>query len=213
VGCYGTLAPFGMGLYVDNYSRNVEIVGNTIANTSISGILYQQSTGQANGNTVFNAAFGTEYSGQIDLGGAVTQVSLSGNIFFGLNNSAWTLYTSSLSNILSSDLNYFFHPYVNKHIAYGPSWTTTTFAQWKTLSGKDSQSKTNWYTQPAGESSRAKIFYNPSKFPLIIALGTRKYLDLDQKDILGSLTLLPFSSKVLVDNGSAFSSFVPVALR
>jgi hypothetical protein len=212
-GCYGTLPAFGMGLYIDNYSRNVEITGNTIANTTISGILYQQSTGQATGNTVFNAASGTEYSGQIDLGGNVTQVTLNGNIFFGLNHSAWTIYTSSFSNILSSDLNYFFHPYVSKHIAYGPSWTTTTFAQWKTLSGQDSHSKTNWFSQPAGQVSRAKIFYNPTKLPLTIDLGGGQYLDLDQNVISGSLTLPAFTSKVLVNNGPLFSSFIPRALR
>jgi parallel beta-helix repeat protein len=212
-GCYATLPAFGMGLYIDNYSRNVEIRGNTVANTTVSGILYQQSSGQAIGNTVFNAASGTEYSGQIDLGGSVTQVALSGNTYFGLKNSAWTLYASSLSNIVSSDLNYYYQPYINKQIAYGPSWTSTTFVQWKTISGQDSHSKANWYTQSPGETSRARIIYNASQTPSTINLGPRKYLDLDQAIVPGSLTLQPYTSKILIDNGPIMASYIPIAIR
>jgi hypothetical protein len=38
---------------------------------------------------------------------------------------------------------------------------------------------------------------------LTVDLGSRQYLDLDQVPWLGSLTLQPFSSKILVDNGPA----------
>ena len=68
-GCHASRAPFGMGLYIDNYSRDVEVRGNTVISTTISGILYQRSTGQIVDNTVFNASYGTEFSGQVDLGG------------------------------------------------------------------------------------------------------------------------------------------------
>ena len=103
-GCHPSRAAFGMGLYVDNYSRDVETRGNTIINTTVAGILYQQSTGQITGNTVFNASSGTEFSGQIDIGGSETLAAMSQNIMFGLGSAAWTLYTSSVSNITSSDL-------------------------------------------------------------------------------------------------------------
>ena len=72
-GCHASRAAFGMGLYIDNYSRDVETRGNTVISTTISGILYQRSTGQIAGNTVFNASSGTEYSAQIDLGGSETR--------------------------------------------------------------------------------------------------------------------------------------------
>jgi hypothetical protein len=202
-GCPPSRAAFGMGLYIDNYSRDVETRGNTVINTTVDGILYQQSTGQITGNTVYNASSGTEYSAQIDLSGSVTRATLSNNVAYGLKSNAWTLYTSALSNIQSSDLNYLFHPYVNQHIAYGPSWTRRTFAQWQALSGQDQHSKTNWFTQPVGEASRATAFYNAGKTPFIIDLGDRQYLDLDQKPVVGNLILQPYTSKILVDNGPA----------
>jgi hypothetical protein len=92
---------------------------------------------------------------------------------------------------------------MNEHIAYGPAWTCYTFADWKTFSGLEAHSKTNWFTQPAGEASRARIFYNPTQSLLTIDLGDRKYLDLDQNTVVGSITLSPFTSKILIDNGQA----------
>ena len=207
-GCHPSRAAFGMGLYVDNYSRDVETRGNTVISTTITGILYQRSTGQIVGNTVFNASTGTAYSAHISLGGAETRTALTNNALYGLNAEAWTLYAHSLSNFSSSDYNYLFHPYVTKHIAYGPSWTRYTFGEWKTFNGLESHSKTNWFTQSAGEPSRGIIVYNAAKTPLTINLGDRQYLDLDQNPALGSLTLAPFTSRILVDNGAA-----PLALH
>lgn len=202
-GCHASRAAFGMGLYVDNYSRDVETRGNTIVDTTATGILYQRSSGQISGNTVFNASSGTAFSAQISLGGSETRMSMSGNALYGLKSNAWTLYSAALNNVQASDNNYFFHPYVSKHIAYGPSWTTLTFAQWKSTSGKDQNSKTNWFTQPVGEPSRGKIYYNKGKTPITIDLGDRQYLDLDQNPVAASLILQPFTSKILVDNGAA----------
>jgi parallel beta-helix repeat protein len=125
----------------------VEVSGNTVVSTTISGILYQRSTGQIVGNTVFNASYGTEFSGQVDLGGSETSVTMTGNALYGLGESAWTLYASSLGNLSASDYNYLFHPYVDKH-RLRPSWTRLTFAGWQTFSGQDGHSKTNWFTQP-----------------------------------------------------------------
>jgi hypothetical protein len=190
-----------MGLYIDNYSRDVETRGNTVISTTVTGILYQRSTGQILDNTIYNAASGTEFSAQISLDGSETRVSMSGNVMYGLKSNAWTLYAYNLGNILSSDGNYFFQPYVNQHIAYGPTWTRQTFAQWQALSGQEVHSKTNWFTQAAGETSHAKAFYNDSQTTQTFNLGGRQYLDLDQKPLSGSLTLQPFTSMVLVDNG------------
>jgi hypothetical protein len=202
-GCHPSRAAFGMGLYIDHYSRDVETRGNTVISTTITGILYQRSTGQIVGNTVFDASTGTEYSAHISLGSDETRATISHNALYGLNNEAWTLYARSLSNFVSSDYNYLFHPYVTKHIAYGPSWTRYAFDAWQTFSGLEAHSKTNWFTQPSGEASRGKIFYNATKTSATIDLGDRQYLDLDQNAVGGSLALSPFTSKILIDNGPA----------
>ncbi|NVN92200.1 MAG: hypothetical protein HXX11_16580, partial [Desulfuromonadales bacterium] len=201
-GCHSTYRPlFGMGLYSDNYSRDVLVTGNSIINTTFTGILFQESTGQIVQNTVYNAASGTMYTGQINLAGSSTRTSVSNNIMYGLTNNAWTLYASSLSNVSSSDYNYFFHPYVNNHIGYGPNWTRYTFTGWQSFSGRDSHSETNWFTQNSGDAPLSVIFFNDTKTSRVNNLGNKRYLDLDQNQITGTLTLAPFTSKVLIDNG------------
>ncbi|MGD9100545.1 MAG: right-handed parallel beta-helix repeat-containing protein, partial [Anaerolineae bacterium] len=119
-GCHASRPAFGMGLYIDHYSRDVEVRGNTVISTTITGILYQNSTGQIRDNTVYNASSGTAYAGNISLTGSA-QATLNNNIMYGLTGNAWTMYSSSLSNFTASDNNYLFHPYVDEHIAHGPS--------------------------------------------------------------------------------------------
>jgi len=203
-GCHASRPPFGMGLYIDHYSRDVETRGNTIIDTSVTGILYQNSTGVIRGNTVFNASNGTAFSAQISLAGDATRATLDHNSVYGLTANAWTLYVyAPSSNVVASDWNAFFQPYVNQHIAYSDAWKRLTFAGWQSLSGKDANSTTNWFTQAAGEASRGKIFYNKSASTVTIDLGSRQYLDLWQAPVAGSLSLAPFSSRILVDNGPA----------
>ncbi len=202
-GCHASRAAFGMGLYVDHYSRDVETRGNTVISTTITGINYQRSTGLIVDNTVYNASYGTEFAAHVSLGGDETRATVTGNVLYGLNSKAWTIYSRSLSNWVAADYNDLFHPYVNNHIAYGPSWTRYTFAGWKTFSGREAHSKTNWFTQNVGDPPRSRILYNDSKSPRTFDLGARAYLDLDQNPVLGSVTLMPFTSIVLVDNGAA----------
>jgi hypothetical protein len=125
------------------------------------------------------------------------------------------LYSRSLSNFVASDYNYLFHPYVDEHIAHGPSWTRYTFAGWKAYSGLESHSQTNWFTQPVGTPPLSRILYNETASPRSYDLGDRKYLDLDRNEVLGSVTLQPFASIILIDNGEVpltLSSMVPAML-
>ncbi len=201
-GCEASRTAFGMGLYVDNYSRDVESRGNVIIDTTSTGINYQRSTGQIVNNTLHNAASnGESFSAHVSLRDA--QVSLSGNIIYALNARAWTLYARALSDFSASNHNYLFHPYVSQQIAYGPGWTRYTFPGWQSFSGLEGQSRTNWFTQAAGEPTRSRAFYNPTRQPLTVSLGDRRYLDLDQNYVLGSIILAPFTAQVLVDDGPA----------
>ncbi|MFP4344703.1 MAG: hypothetical protein ACLFU8_08430 [Anaerolineales bacterium] len=200
-GCHASRPAFGMGLYVDHYSRNVEARGNTIISTTISGINYQHSTGQIVDNTVYNASYGTAYAAHVSLGGSDARASLSGNVLYGLGVQAWTLYARDRANFVASDYNYLFHPYVEKHVAYGPSWARYSFAGWQAYSGLEGHSQTNWFTLEEGDAPRSRIFYNDTAVSQTYELGLRRYLDLDRNPVLGRITLAPFTSLVLVDDG------------
>jgi uncharacterized repeat protein (TIGR01451 family) len=207
-GCHASRPAFGIGLYIDHYSRDVEVRGNTVISTTITGILYQNSTGQIHDNTVYNAASGTAYAGNVSLSGSA-QATLKDNIIYGLTGNAWTMYSSSLSNFTASDDNYLFQPYVDEHIAHGPAWTRYTFTEWKDYSGLESNSKTNWFTLGADEPPLSRVFYNDTVQVAEIDLGSARYLDLDQNEWVGSMQLQPYTSRILIYDGQAAPDLSP----
>jgi uncharacterized repeat protein (TIGR01451 family) len=199
-GCEGTYDPlFGFGLYIDHYSRDVIITGNTIISCTVAGILYQNSTGSITANILYNNGRGTMYAGQVNLTAAPTYITEhGGNVLYSLGQTAWTLSTANAGRLGGSDLNYFFNPFWADHInAEGGK----TLAEWQVYSGMDGGSKEAWFSLNPGDAPLSRIFYNDSFETQVIDLGTTVYLDLDQNLVYGSLTLLPFQSQVLVVSG------------
>jgi parallel beta-helix repeat protein len=201
-GCHTTYrAEFGFGLYIDHYSRNVTLTGNTIISSTVSGILYQDSTGVVMDNTLYNNSRGTMYSAQVTLTNSPTYVSRhEGNIMYSLNTKAWTLYAADNSRLGASDGNYFFNPYLAQHIQVGNAYS---LPGWRAYSGKDTSSKDAWFSLSPGESPNSVIFYNDTSETKTINLGYTLYLDLDQNPVYGSLVLPPYQSRVLVISGEA----------
>lgn len=201
-------ALFGFGLYIDHYSKNVGISGNTVISSTVHGVLYQDSTGQMTGNTLYANNLGTLSGGQVNLTQSPTLVQpFSGNILYALRSDIRTLIADNKTKLSGSNNNYFFNPYQNSHIyAEGAK----TLAQWQAYSGLDGASKTHWFSQNPGDPPLSIIFYNETKDGQVINLGNKKYLDLDQNQVIGSLTLAPFASKVLIDTGEV--ALAPTAL-
>lgn len=195
---------FGMGLYIDNYSRDVTATGNTIINSTINGILYQRSTGTVQNNTLYNNNSGTMGRGQVGLAGDETVLAdMSGNILYGLKvidnwTFARTLTINKLEQIQSANNNYFFQPYRANHISADGN---KTLEEWQAYSGLDQQSKTNWFTLQEGDDPLSEIFYNDTIQAKTIDLGTTTYVDLDQQPVAGSITLQPYTSQILIRTG------------
>jgi len=192
-------APFGFGFYIDHYSRNIELTGNTVISSTVHGALYQDSTGQMSGNTLYANNLGTMSGGQVDITSAPALVQpFTGNILYALRGDSRTLLADSLSRLSGSNNNYFFNPYQNSNI-YVQS--AKTLAQWQSYSGMDANSKSHWFNLAAGDPTNSVIFYNDAKTTQVVSLGNKKYLDLDQQTVTGSLSLAPFTSRVLIDSG------------
>jgi len=205
-GCRDDFDPlFGFGFYIDNYSRNITLNGNTVAGSTAHGILFQNSTGVAANNSLYNNGDNGDYSaGQLyitnNAGDPALLSSSTGNIFFALRANARTLATGSPARLGASDHNYFFHPYRAGHIYAGREYN---LAGWQAASGKDSHSKEHWYTQPAGEEPRSRIFYNDTAQTRLIDLGNAIYTNLDQNPVFGSLSLAPYTSRILIETEAA----------
>ena len=189
-------ALFGVGLYFDHFSANVTASGNTIAGSTIDGILYQNSSGQVTDNLLFGNNSGSLNRGQLGLYTGVTQLSdVTGNVFYSQAEGARTLTLDLLSNVTNSDFNYFFNPFSQNHIV---AQGLRDLAGWQTLSGQDQNSVQNWFSLVPGATPLGTLFYNDTKTVQVVALGGSVYLDLDQNPVMGSFELQPFEARVLI---------------
>ncbi|MCP4538688.1 MAG: DUF11 domain-containing protein [Chloroflexi bacterium] len=207
-GCHNTYKSlFGFGFYIDHYSRDVTLTGNTVISSTVHGILYQDSTGTITDNTMYNNSRTANWSGQVWLTGSPTYVSAhTDNVLYNLNGESWTLSMQDSSVLGTSDRNYFFSPYEADHIrAVGDH----SLASWQGYSGKDGNSKESWFTLGTGEAPLSHIFYNDTARVQEIDLGTAQYLDLDQNRRVGSISLQPYTSQILIYDGEAVPDLSP----
>jgi hypothetical protein len=202
---------FGFGLYIDNYSRDIAVTGNTIINSTVHGILFQNSTGSVTGNTLYNNGRTYPFGGaQVTLGGSPAAISShTGNILFSLNPVAPTLSLENMGGLGTSDNNSYFNPYNAHHIQANGA---KTLAAWQSFSGKDTHSIGNWFTLDPGDHPNSSIFYNDTAQPQTISLGSKVYEDLNQNQVSGSIALQPYQSKVLVYVGDAANLHLTMAL-
>ena len=206
---------YGNGIYIDHFSRDILTENNTIINTTIDGILYQDATGIIQNNTVYNTSSGSLKRGQIQLRHTPTLVDLEGNILYAIAGNARTLYTKTENNVNIAGNNRYFHPSFPAHIYLELIFTDHTLAQWQALSGQDGNSTESWYSVPQGED-RSQIFVNDTKVEQTISLGAIRYLDLDQNVVESSVTLLPFTSIILIEDGTLnlpYHIYLPMVVR
>ncbi len=211
-GVNNTFKPlFGIGLYIDNYSRDTVVTGNTIISSTIDGVLFQNSTGSIQNNVLYNNNVGSMSRGQVGVYHSTSQVaSLNNNVMYGLNyidafTFAKTLHMESAthSNLTASNNNYFFNPYRSDNISVG---SFRTLAQWQSDTGFDTNSVESWFNLNPGDPPLSRVFYNDTKLPMIVNFNGVRYLTLDQTPMTSSMTLQPFTSVVLVEGARPLST-------
>ncbi len=180
---------FGFGLYIDMNSASVTSSGNTIANSTAHGILYQNSTGSIQNNTLFNNATASAlWADQVYVtGGGVS--NHSGNILLSKIGNAGTLAADSAGLIGTSDYNGFYHASRSKHIRINGD---KSLSDWRTASGKDMHST----EMISATLAQAELFYNDTRSAKTFTLG-KPYFDLNGNSVMGALTLQPYTSRIL----------------
>lgn len=215
----GSKAPyeelFGFGIYIDHFSRDIVSTDNTVINSTVYGILYQDSTGIITNNTLYaNNQGDRDWSAQVSVTSDDTTVSqLSGNILCATRENAKTLLLPDKDIITASDNNYFINPYSDSHILlYNISWedgSLKTLDEWRSYSGFDSNSTQQWFTLSSGEAPISKIFYNNTNETVAKDLGNIVYLDLEQNTVSGSIILAPYKSQILIKTDNTVPTPTP----
>ena len=231
-------APFGTfgksgeakGIYLDGGSFNVNIYNNSIAHIARTGLLMNNIQNvKLNGNTVYDARFGVELV-RLTTGAQVRNIEMKKNIFYPkeVNQNAyyyknWYLNTPSaigiqqdIQSIGTVDSNYYSTPNeagfavnysfdytANPDVLYvGPM----SFENWQSYSKKDVHSKRAIKSPASVDIQRFE--YNATSAAKTITLDA-KYLGVDGTVYNGSITLEPYTSKILVRDGAISSPALP----
>lgn len=196
------------GIYFDFYVNNSTVKDNTLYDQTPKGIFMNSGTpnNTITGNVVYGAAWGLDLNGNPLTGNAITGDVIKKNVYFAFQATDVLMRQVDFTNSFNYgvlDSNYYFHPYAGNRHVLRMNGTTPHYWGWSdyqaNAGGQDAHSKPGFvsWTYPYNGS---RLFMNQTDDPMTISLGDSLWLDLDSNQVCGSLTLQPFTSKVLIFN-------------
>jgi parallel beta-helix repeat protein len=201
---------FGFGVYLDNGSRNITTQGNTIAYSTVSGILYQNSTGSVTDNTLFQNVTGSMWADQVRITDSPSTLSaFSGNTLAAFSSHSHNLGLQSAGQAGAADNNRYYHA-SDAGRQVNLNYQSRSLAQWQTTSGKDKNS----ITATAQYSAKLRLYYNDSAADRVISSPWFTFNDLDGNPLGSGFTLAPYSSRVVeVTSDTRPKTFLPLVRR
>ena len=210
------------GIYLDGGSINVNIYNNSIAHIARTGLLLNNAQEvKLNGNTVYNARFGVELVRLLSPT-LVRNIEMKNNVIYPkefnqiafyyknwyLNSPSTTTIQQDVQSIGTLDSNYYSTPNATGFgINYSLNYTAnpnvlnvapTSLEKWKSYTKKEVSSKRAAKSPASVDIQRFE--YNATNAAKTINLGA-KYLGVDSTEYNGSITLAPYTSKILVREG------------
>jgi hypothetical protein len=188
------------GIYIDDGASNVEIGSNTVAQCGRSGIYCHNGQNvNIHNNTLYN---NTSCIAFYNDGNKVSGITYQNNINFAKMSTQWVYIASGGSNAPSTyysslDNNHYCRPMAetSDFELMVPTSSNVTLATWKTMVGKDGNSKTSPKT--VTDTSQIKFFYNNTNAAATYSF-TGTYLDALGTSHTSSVTLQPWTSVVLI---------------
>ena len=201
-------------IYLDFGANNMTIQDNTVYNCSQKGIFLNggTNTNTVTGNVVLGGEFGIDFNAA-SFPTLMRNQNVQNNVFFATTATAIMIRQSPTQagdfNFGTINNNYYFHPYNSNRIGFRPANNYYTLTNWQGLSeGFDAQSKGSFvsWTYP---TNYAELFSNPTDVATNTTLSG-KYFDLDGNAVCGTITLQPYTARILINANTACT--VPIAL-
>ena len=212
------------GIFIDDFGCNISITNNTVANCSSAGInLHDTKNVIVNQNTAYNNGMPGWSDGQLFVQGDAGQFtsyvrsnSVTNNILFARNADQYSIsyYADPSGNNDATSFGTFDYNYYAKPINLVTPITSDqdilkgqmTLSQWKTAIGGDANSQLS--ANAITDVNTIRFEYNATNQSKTIALDAN-YIDVKGNNYNGSITLAPYSSAVLIRNGSTTISLLP----
>ena len=204
------------GIYLDSYSSGITVTNNSVANCRGSG-LYTSNCNHITlqNNTCYNNQWAMAFLewGSSDV---VLNNTMEDNIFFAKGSTDLTLEFESQSGTIGSfgtaDRNYYARPIDDNSTIYTyeggiPINTFRTLASWQSYTGEDANS----HKSPISltNTNDIRFEYNASKTNKVIVLS-QPMIDVKGLKYVNSITLLPFTSVVLMVDPNPAQPVIPI---
>ncbi|MBK6283797.1 MAG: right-handed parallel beta-helix repeat-containing protein [Draconibacterium sp.] len=209
-GVFGSLDgcnPYGIcqghGIYLDENSGGVTVEYNTVTNISDAGIFLHNSFNETiRYNTSYNN--GRQYHISTDLGGS----KFNNNILYAKARNMENKAIQFLGSQRNGKVNFTNNIYVNHYNKSAVFKVDETkyydFAGWKVSTAQDANSTINVVALATGETD--VIFYNDTKQSKEFNLGNTIYKDINGKQVSDKVSLLPFTSIILIKTASQITT-------
>ena len=201
------------GIYLDVNTTKTIITNNTVANCSEAGYMIHRSHDNTlENNTAFNNGYGMYF--QNNSGSNIRNNSLKNNLFIAKSSTQLALKFFSLSDDIpefgTADNNHYARPIDDGNVFHTSSPSTgskyRTLAGWQSFTGQDRNSKKSAVT--VSDTSRIDFHYNPSTSNKVVTLN-QPMVDVTGKKYSGSVTLLPYTSVILMPDPNPYTPPVP----
>ncbi len=195
----------GHGIYMDNNMHDVLIENNTVAYCGATNIfLHDNGDGmEIVNNTLMGAKEGVAI--YQDSGG---ERNVKNNIIYSFEtNTLGTGVERILGCRYNSYGNFDYNTYINHYNTdeiFNNQLDYVNFNTWRSKTGQDTNSTMD--NSPLADGEIEQLFYNDTKQTKSISLGSTVYRDIDGNQVSGSISLEPFTSKILIKTTSGSSS-------
>jgi parallel beta-helix repeat protein len=191
------------GIYLDEFTSNITIRNNTIANCFSNGIkLHKAHDNIIQNNIAYNNSNGIGFENWSGVT-AIYNNKLNGNIFFAKAPIQLVLSFNTTVNEIpgfgTADNNYYARPVDDNNIIYTNQPSTgpenRTLAEWQSFTKQDANS----HKSPVSiaDTSLIHFYYNATQSNRFISLAV-PMIDVNGTKYVNNITLLPFTSVVLI---------------
>jgi len=191
------------GMYLDAFCSNMKVVNNTITDCRLSAIyLYNENNNNLiTGNVCYGNQAGIYFFKDIN---PMSNNTTSGNVFFGIDEKQYSVILRARNQGFipgKFENNYYCNPLKSDLFLYqsGNLKTAYNFIGWQKLLGNNSDSNSKVIS--GQDIAFSKLMTNMTDDTSTVLLNpVYSYRGLNSESIHGSVTLPPWTSKIIVSN-------------
>ena len=202
----------GFGIYLDSYSSDFTVEGNTVAGCGgPGGVFSNLDNNVIRDNTFFNNVLAVGFLSKSQAMFQhicckdVRMNIFNNNILFTKNAGRYGFFiyttTDDVNQFASADSNYYVSPSGGDlfRVQLNSTPTNYSFSDWKTYSGWDTHSQS--ITESARLLNSVRFEYNATSSGKTIQLDA-KYIDVKGEKYNGNIMLAPYTSAILIRDGN-----------